>query len=60
MVKKAECPECFFEWENDDDDIIAGEVITCPDCGLDLEITEITDIEIKLEKLDAASEDWGE
>ena len=60
MSKKAECPACFYEWEHEDDDVVAGEVITCPDCGLDLEIVEITDTGLKLETLEASDEDWGE
>ena len=59
MTKKAECPQCFFEWSTDDD-LMAGEVVTCPDCGADLEVVEITGDALKLEKLDAADEDWGE
>lgn len=60
MAKKTECPGCFFEWEIKDADIMVGEVVTCPDCGVDLEVTSIDGPTIKLEKLDAADEDWGE
>ncbi|MHA1794027.1 MAG: lysine biosynthesis protein LysW [Promethearchaeota archaeon] len=60
MGKKLECPACFYEWETEDEDLIAGEIINCPDCGLDLEIIEIGEEEIKLEKVDATEEDWGE
>nr|MDO8118201.1 lysine biosynthesis protein LysW [Candidatus Sigynarchaeota archaeon] len=60
MGKKAECPSCFFEWEIDDDNIVTGEVISCADCGVDLEITAISNDTITLEKLNASDEDWGE
>ena len=60
MGKKAECPACFFEWETDEGDLIEGEVITCPDCGADLEITGISDENLSLEKMSASDEDWGE
>ncbi|MHA1372272.1 MAG: lysine biosynthesis protein LysW [Promethearchaeota archaeon] len=60
MGKKVECPSCYYEWELDDPDLVPGEVITCPDCGIDLEITSISDDSISLEKLDVAEEDWGE
>lgn len=35
-----------------------GEVITCPDCSLDLEITNIKPIEVA--KAPEVEEDWGE
>ncbi|MHA1684562.1 MAG: lysine biosynthesis protein LysW [Promethearchaeota archaeon] len=60
MSKNCECPSCFFAWSNDDAELMAGEVVTCPDCGADLEVVEITEDALKLEKLDAADEDWGE
>ena len=60
MGKKAECPACFFEWQTDDDNIMEGEVITCPDCGQDLEVAGVKGNQLKLEKMDGSGEDWGE
>lgn len=57
--RKVECPSCFFEWTSSDD-IMEGEVITCPDCGVDLEVVAISEKELKLEKMDSSDEDWGE
>ncbi len=36
-MAKCECPSCYFEFELDKD-AIEGEIIVCPDCGVDLEI----------------------
>ncbi len=58
MVKKAECPGCFFEFEPDSG-IIVGEVISCPDCGADLEVIEVNDV-IKCQIAEMSEEDWGE
>ena len=57
--RKAECPGCFFEWVVSDD-VMEGEVITCPDCGVDLEVAGVSSDQLKLEKMDSSDEDWGE
>ncbi|NMC03686.1 MAG: hypothetical protein GYA24_00670 [Candidatus Lokiarchaeota archaeon] len=59
VSRKAECPSCFFEWQTEDD-IMEGEVITCPDCGVDLEVAGVSGDQLKLEKMDGSDEDWGE
>jgi lysine biosynthesis protein LysW len=59
-MAKAECPSCFFEWDVDDANIMEGEVISCPDCGCDLEVASKDGETLKLEKLDSSGEDWGE
>ncbi|NVM53402.1 MAG: lysine biosynthesis protein LysW [Candidatus Helarchaeota archaeon] len=56
---KATCPECYFEF-NVDDDVMLGEVIECSDCGTELEVIEIKEKEIALQKAEAEEEDWGE
>ncbi|MHA1804554.1 MAG: lysine biosynthesis protein LysW [Promethearchaeota archaeon] len=58
-MAKAECPSCFFEFELDEGTIV-GEVIPCPDCGVDLEIIEIQGDVAKVEEAEMAEEDWGE
>lgn len=40
MSKKVLCPSCYFEFEPIDG-VIVGEIISCPDCGTDLEVLEI-------------------
>ncbi len=59
MARKCECPACFFEWNNEDE-VMEGEVITCPDCGVDLEVAGVSSDQLKLEKMDSSDEDWGE
>ncbi|TXT62732.1 MAG: Lysine biosynthesis protein LysW [Promethearchaeota archaeon] len=56
---KCECPACFFEFELDEGTIV-GEVIPCPDCGVDLEITVIENEQASAEVAEMAEEDWGE
>jgi len=58
MGKKCECPACYYEF-NVDDDVIVGEVITCPDCGTDLEVLEVSK-EVKTQIAESPEEDWGE
>lgn len=58
MGKSCECPGCYFEFEADDG-VIVGEVITCPDCGADLEILKIDDV-ISAQVAEMSEEDWGE
>jgi alpha-aminoadipate carrier protein LysW len=58
FMAKIECPSCFFEWESDED-IMVGEVISCPDCGVDLEVVEVG-AQIKVKVAEVGKEDWGE
>ena len=53
------CPECDGEIEIPDD-VISGEIVSCPDCGMDYEV-EITEKgEIRLKPAEIEGEDWGE
>ena len=54
-----ECPSCFFEFEPENA-VMQGEVITCPDCGVDLEVLKITDAKIEVQVAEMGQEDWGE
>ncbi len=53
----AECPECVGELPLAGD-ILKGEILTCPDCGAELEVTGINPIELELAP--QVEEDWGE
>ncbi|MHA1820965.1 MAG: lysine biosynthesis protein LysW [Promethearchaeota archaeon] len=59
MARKCECPACYFEFDVDDD-VIVGEVINCPDCGVDLEVVEINGDQVKCKEAEMSEEDWGE
>ncbi len=51
------CPECAAEvalTENTE----VGEIIVCPDCGVDLEVTALDPATIQLAPME--QEDWGE
>jgi alpha-aminoadipate carrier protein LysW len=41
------------------DDVMEGEILSCEDCGLDLEI-EIVDNKIEIIPIAIEKEDWGE
>ncbi|MEW5871051.1 MAG: lysine biosynthesis protein LysW [Chloroflexota bacterium] len=51
------CPECVAEITLDDD-VEQGEIIVCPDCGVDLEVVSLDPPEIALAPME--QEDWGE
>jgi alpha-aminoadipate carrier protein LysW len=57
MSKQAECPECAADVTLSDD-VMEGEIIQCPDCGLELEVVQLDPptLEIAPEE----EEDWGE
>jgi alpha-aminoadipate/glutamate carrier protein LysW len=58
LVKVA-CPDCMGEVIVPDDAMV-GEIVSCPDCGLELEVKNVDDGKVELEKLSIEKEDWGE
>ncbi len=53
----AECPECagtIALYSN----TLKGEIVTCPDCGAELEVTGVNPI--TLDVAPQEEEDWGE
>jgi alpha-aminoadipate carrier protein LysW len=52
----AKCPECDAEIELDD--VMQGEIVVCPDCGVDLEVTGLHPLTLELAPME--EEDWGE
>ena len=53
----AECPECAAEL-NLAPDVEEGEIVICPDCGVDLEVMSVNPITVELAP--EVEEDWGE
>lgn len=51
------CPECAAEFDLDAG-VETGEIIVCPDCGVDLEVTSLEPPTVDLAPMEA--EDWGE
>lgn len=41
-----------------DDDVISGEIIECPDCAVELEVTSVDPLEVEVAPEE--DEDWGE
>lgn len=51
------CPEC--EGNLTLNGIVAGEIVVCPDCGADLEVTAVAPA-VALALAPEEAEDWGE
>lgn len=58
MLKVA-CPDCLAEIDVPDD-VMVGEIVSCPDCGLDLEVKKVEGQTVELQKLAIEKEDWGQ
>ncbi len=54
----AKCSECEAQI-NVPDDAVSGEIVTCPDCGLNYEVVK-GENEVSLRLAESMSEDWGE
>lgn len=52
----ANCPECDATLELKD--VMQGEIVVCPDCGVDLEVTSLEPPTLDLAPME--EEDWGE
>lgn len=56
----ATCPECDAEIEVDEFDVDKGDLISCPDCGSNLEVTSTSPVELELADDDDDDEDEDE
>lgn len=52
----ANCPECDAEVSLEG--VVQGEIIVCPDCGVDLEVINLDPPTLELAPME--EEDWGE
>jgi alpha-aminoadipate carrier protein LysW len=43
----ANCPECEALLDVDDDEVEEGDVISCAECGLELEVVTVNPIEVE-------------
>jgi alpha-aminoadipate carrier protein LysW len=59
VTNKTKCPDCEAELEVPVD-IQKGEIISCPVCGLELEVKQIKGGCVDLQELTIEGEDWGE
>lgn len=57
MQFSSECPVCAATIELDSDTVL-GELLTCPECGSELEVINLNPLE--LSEAPQEEEDWGE
>lgn len=57
MNKNVFCPECEAEISLEAT-VMQGEILVCPDCGIDLEIISLEPVMIEVAPME--EEDWGE
>jgi alpha-aminoadipate carrier protein LysW len=58
VAHMAVCPECEADIEMDEYDIDKGEIISCPECGVELEVLGLAPLELALAPQD--EEEWRE
>ncbi len=56
-MKTVKCPECEAEITLEAGTEV-GEILVCPDCGVDLEVTSLEPATLELAPME--QEDWGE
>ncbi|HVQ30821.1 MAG TPA: lysine biosynthesis protein LysW [Vicinamibacteria bacterium] len=54
----AVCPECDADIEIDEYDVDKGEIISCPECGVELEVVGLSPLE--LDRAAPSDDDWEE
>lgn len=54
----AVCPECEADIEIDEYDVDKGEIISCPECGVELEVVGLSPLELDLAPQE--EDDWEE
>lgn len=59
LMEMEKCPECDAELRVPDD-VMLGEILSCLDCGLELEVKQIEGDHLGLQELVIEGEDWGE
>lgn len=56
---KVECKDCGAEI-GVAQDVMVGEIITCPDCGADFEIVVKDGESVEIKPAESVGEDWGQ
>ena len=57
MTKTVECPECGAT-VTFPGDVMQGEILSCPDCGIELEVISLDPPQV--DRAPEEEEDWGE
>ena len=56
----AHCPECESLVDVDVDEVEEGEIVTCPECGVELEVVNTNPVELDLAEDEELEEDEEE
>lgn len=56
VVAMTVCPECEADIEIDEYDVDKGEIISCPECGVELEVVGMSPLELDVAAQD--EDDW--
>ena len=56
----AHCPECEALIDLDTDEVEEGELVSCPECGVDLEVISTNPVELRLDEDDELEDDEDE
>jgi alpha-aminoadipate carrier protein LysW len=56
----AVCPECEANVEIDEFDVDKGEIISCPECGVELEVVGLSPLLLDLAPHDEDEDEWQE
>ena len=59
LMSKTKCPDCDATLDVPQD-TEKGEIVSCPSCGLELEVKQVKGECIDLQELTIEGEDWGE
>jgi alpha-aminoadipate/glutamate carrier protein LysW len=51
------CPECETNLDIEEDEVDEGEIVSCPECGMDFEVITVSPIELKPVDEDEYEED---
>ncbi|MFW6117175.1 MAG: sulfonate ABC transporter [Thermoproteota archaeon] len=56
---KVKCVVCDAELDVPDN-VVVGEILSCPQCGAELEVKQVGADGVELQELMIEGEDWGE
>jgi alpha-aminoadipate carrier protein LysW len=54
------CPECEADIEIDEYDVDKGEIISCPECGVELEVVGLSPLQLDMAPKDSDEDEWEE
>jgi alpha-aminoadipate carrier protein LysW len=55
----AQCPECEAAIDIEEDEVEEGQIVDCPECGVELEVVSIDPLELNtVEDEDEEDEEW--